>query len=84
VRAKPGAARDATPSWGRARVQRGRAEVGDDGWGAPVNDCGSSERGWAALGRKLSWAKKRLRSGGASGALGQELRGRLRTSVKLA
>jgi hypothetical protein len=31
----------------------------------------------------LSYAKKWRRSSGASGALGQELRGRLRTSVKL-
>jgi hypothetical protein len=32
------------------------AEVGDDGWGPPVSDLGCSERGWATLGQKLSWA----------------------------
>jgi hypothetical protein len=81
VRAKTGTARDAAPSRGRARVSCGRAEVGDDGLGPPVSDRGSSGRGCAALGRKLSWAKKRRRRSGASGALGQELRGLLRTSA---
>jgi hypothetical protein len=58
VLAKPGTTRDAAPSWGRARVRCGWAEVGDDGWGPLVSNRGSSGRSWAALGRKLSWAKK--------------------------
>jgi hypothetical protein len=56
VQGKPGAARGAALSRGRTRVRRGRVEVGDDGWGPPVSDRGCSKRGWAALGRKLSWA----------------------------
>jgi hypothetical protein len=55
VRGKPGVARGAALSRRQARVRRGRAEVGDDGWGPPVSDRRCSERA-AALGRKLSWA----------------------------
>jgi hypothetical protein len=50
VRAKPGAAQDAALSRDRAQVRRGK-EVGDDEWGPPFSDRGSSERGWATLGQ---------------------------------
>jgi hypothetical protein len=62
---------------GRTRVRLGfRREEEYDGRGPLVGDCGRRVRGWAVLGRKLSWAAARRRvAAGPLEKTGREWRG---------